>query len=459
MFQKTWGDTSSSYLEYADELPEGGYIVAGRKADYITMGPAQFYIARLSETGDVIWQRDFGQMGGFDWLYQVLKTKQETYILAGNWPGIAHVVNVDKNGYLVFERFYYGNTNFSSAYGISQTDDDGFLIAGATQFSSQGPAVPLIIKTDPQGLETWRTRHDTMPDYFPRYILTTHDNGCLITGNTYTTDFGNSFVARFDANGNLNWIKYPYGRNDTIANGPASLFLNTDGSFSIPFNQEVPNSVQTITQWIDFDSNGNITDTTLIPIHLRFPFTARPAIDPFDSAYVLSNSPYPYEYGWIYKIYRDKTYELVLKPAAPDWASGGAYAIRTRDGGYLGAGTFSPDPINGAVDRFHIDKFASNLHYDSKAYDKSVKVYPNPSAGGIFNLVFETETDDYVEVKIQSIDGKLVFSDRFFCPANTYNTYPVHLDLRSGNSGMYFFEAKTSTHRYFKKLITVQTKE
>lgn len=456
MFRKTWGDTSSSYLEYADELPEGGYIVAGRKADYITMGPAQFYIARLSATGDVIWQRDFGQMGGYDWLYQVLKTKQETYILAGNWPNIAHVLNVDKHGNLIFERFYYSNPGFSAAFGISQTADDGFLISCGMMLSSQSPLVPVIIKTDSLGIETWRTRHDTMPDYRPRYILTTPDNGCLITGNTYTPDYQNSFVARFNANGNLNWIIYPYGRNDTIFNYPSTLFVNEDGSFNIPFIQEVPNSDQTVTQWIDFDTNGNIIDTTFIPIQLKFPFTALPAIDPFDSSYVLSNSPHPHDHGWIYKIHRDKTYELVLKPIAPDWAGGGAYAIRTLDGGYLGAGSYSPDPMNGDAYRFHIIKFANNLHYDSKAYDKSVKVYPNPSADGIFNLIFETETDDYVEVKIQSIDGKLVFTDRFFCPANSYNEYPVRLDLKSGSSGMYFFEAKTSTHRYFKKLITVQ---
>lgn len=458
MFQRTWGDTSSSYLEYADELPEGGYIVAGRKADYATMGPAQFYIARLSAIGDVIWQRDFGQMGGYDWLHQVLKTKQGSYILAGEWPGVAHVVNIDKNGFLIFERFYYGNTGFSGAYGISQADD-GFFVSCWMMASSQSPAVPVIIKTDPNGIETWRSRYDTLANHRSRYILTTPDNGCLMTGGSSSAEFSNSFIARFNANGNLDWINYPYGKNDTIGNYPTTLFVNVNGSFSIPFSQEDPNLGQMVTQWIDFDANGNITDTTLLPILLKFPFTALPAIDPFDSSFVLSNTPNPYESGLIYKIYKDKSYELVLKPTVSDWASGGGYAIRTRDGGYLGAGSYSPDPMNGSAYRFHITKFANNLHYDSKAYDKSVKVYPNPSADGIFNLVFETETDDYVEVNIHSVDGKLVFSDRFFCPANTYNTYPVHLDMRSGNSGMYFFEAKTSTHRYFKKLITVQTKE
>lgn len=464
LFEKEWGDPFWNYLEYADELSEGGYIVAGHKKEFVINGQIQIYVCRMDSYGSIEWEREIGTLQEDDWLVQVLKTKQGNYLIlttAGNavsFGGDVRATLVSPEGNFIFDEFYYQNTGITDyAAGVCETIDNGYIISCALGVLPQGLHSPTLIKIDSLGNEVWRMRQDSLVEYNPREITTTPDNGCIVIGNANNANNNNTFVAKFYSDGNLEWIKYPYGKTDTLFNTALITFVSTDGSFNIPFEQEILNSSEVENHWIDFDATGNVTGSTLIPIRLRFPFKARPAIDPLDSSYIISNTPHSFDFGWIYKVYKDKTYKLIYEPFSPKYVGGGEYVIRTLDGGYFSVSTYSPDQ-NTTGGRFYAVKFSSDLRYTPEEYPETVRVFPNPSADGIFNLRFDMKVDDYVDVKIHSVDGKLVFSDRFFCPANTYTEYPVHLDLKSGSSGMYFFEAKTSTSGYFKKLITLQEK-
>ncbi|MEO5644444.1 MAG: hypothetical protein ABIS12_14075 [Bacteroidia bacterium] len=52
--------------------------------------------------------------------------------------------------------------------------------------------------------------------------------------------------------------------------------------------------------------------------------------------------------------------------------------------------------------------------------------------------------DENVQVRILSSDGKLVYTNELFCPANSHTELPINLFEKSVNAGMYIIEARTA---------------
>ncbi|CAN5619718.1 hypothetical protein BH11BAC2_BH11BAC2_15880 [soil metagenome] len=64
--------------------------------------------------------------------------------------------------------------------------------------------------------------------------------------------------------------------------------------------------------------------------------------------------------------------------------------------------------------------------------------------------------DENVQVRILSSDGKLVYTNELFCPANSHTELSIHLFEKSVNAGMYIIEARTAGAIIRKKLIVTR---
>ncbi|OGU82177.1 MAG: hypothetical protein A2W11_07420 [Ignavibacteria bacterium RBG_16_35_7] len=459
MFEKTWGMPYNNFIVYADELSNGDYILIGRCslfADAMSPYPPQFYMCRMDQNGNILWERNYGNPNEWDQQQTVIKTKNENYLIAGvsltanYFPSL---LELDPNGNVIFFKVYDADYT-GGALSVAETKDSCFIMAcvlGVPQNS------PTLIKADRNGNEIWRKRQDSLVNYSPEIIRATSDSGFLVVGGAYTY---NAYIAKYFSDGNLQWIKYPYGRNDTVGCTIAGLFTHEDCTFEMPFAEENTTTTFTDTHWKTFDSNGNQVNDNIIISNFALDFNSQfnfgiPDYDMGDSVFISTSNPYAFGTQWIMEVDKNKNVTYKTRITEPDSSSKFLInTIRTSDGGYLSVGQmFEPNDDWG---RFYVVKFGPDGRYQSDEFLESINAYPNPSADGNMSLTFDMTKDDNVQVDIYTSEGKLIYSNSIFCSANSHTELPVRLYEISANGGMYILQARTSDAVIRKKLVVMR---
>jgi hypothetical protein len=104
---------------------------------------------------------------------------------------------------------------------------------------------------------------------------------------------------------------------------------------------------------------------------------------------------------------------------------------------YIDQVPFKSNTIDITFDLTSIDDFVNN--------DAEFLVYPNPSAG-LIKLKFNESKADFVDIKVFSISGSLVFQDK----VRYAREIPLNLEeLKAGN---YILEIQTTEGRKSKKI-------
>ncbi|HEU4718305.1 MAG TPA: T9SS type A sorting domain-containing protein, partial [Bacteroidia bacterium] len=85
-----------------------------------------------------------------------------------------------------------------------------------------------------------------------------------------------------------------------------------------------------------------------------------------------------------------------------------------------------------------------------------VHVYPNPSLDGNVTLGFDVKTDENIGVKIFSADGRLVYTDEIFCPADSHTALPVRLDEATAAAGYYILQVTSSTAILRQRIVVMR---
>jgi len=144
-WQKTLGgdgwDTASDVIQ----TPSGDFIVIGNvgsgTGDVTNFyGLFDFWIVKLSNTGDLLWQKTLGGSEA-DWARAVTTAQGGGYIIAGgtnssdgdveanNSGGEFWIVKVSEEGELVWQKTF-GGAKTDYGFAIGQTADNGFILAG-----------------------------------------------------------------------------------------------------------------------------------------------------------------------------------------------------------------------------------------------------------------------------------------------------------------------------------------
>lgn len=145
-WQKTMGGTGSDRANAVQRTEDGGYILAGTTTSddggvigYHGSGDA--WLARLDDTGAILWQRALGGMDG-DGANAIVQTGDGGYIMAGHASSIdgnvggnhgsddLWLVKVNSSGVIQWQRAS-GGTNADEASSIRPTSDGGYVVAGS----------------------------------------------------------------------------------------------------------------------------------------------------------------------------------------------------------------------------------------------------------------------------------------------------------------------------------------
>jgi len=259
-WQKALGGTQAEEAESIQQTSDGGYIVVGYSASNNGNvlgwhGNIDFWVVKLSSTGDVQWQKMLGGAQA-ESAYSVQQTSDGGYIVAGytnsnngdvsglHGESDFWVVKLSAIGSLEWQKTL-GGSNEDVARSIRQTSDGGYIISGWT-FSTDGDVTfnhgysdVWVVKLNEFGDIQWQKSYGggTGNDQ-SRCIRQTSDGGYILTGETDSSDGdisgyhgGNDiWVLKLNNSGIIEWQKALGGSGIEAS---YSIQQTTDGGFIV----------------------------------------------------------------------------------------------------------------------------------------------------------------------------------------------------------------------------------
>ncbi len=232
-WEKSLGGTGPDVANAVLQTSDGGYLIAGQTSsadgDVTTSSTAQrVWLVKLDPSGNLSWQKEYAN--GFT-ANSLIESADSHYILAGSastgalpdFQGITDfwIAKIDNTGTLVWEKSL-GGSDRDVAYAVTLASDGGYVLTGHT-FSNDGNVSGnhgnvdvWVVKLDDSGTLDWQKCLGGTKDETAYAIRQTTDGGYILTGETGSDDgdvSGNHginldyWVVKLAANGTLQWQK------------------------------------------------------------------------------------------------------------------------------------------------------------------------------------------------------------------------------------------------------------
>jgi hypothetical protein len=223
--------------------PDGGFFVVGETTSY-GAGGRDALLMKLDSQGDPVWSKTFGGSlsdAAFDLcitadggcavtgLSYNFNTAQ-----GGGWA-TPWLLRLDGAGNVLWEK-YYVRQAAAITYGISQTHDGGFILAGQWAANSDTAFVLFLMKVGAGGEVQWQHAYGGGGQEALTRVIETPDGGFAAAGYYWGGDWQHDFVEyllKVDSTGQILWQKLFQDHNGyTVGNSTTtSDVINTqDGN-------------------------------------------------------------------------------------------------------------------------------------------------------------------------------------------------------------------------------------
>lgn len=233
LWSRTFGGTSQDQLFAIDLAPDGGFILGGSN-ESIGAGGSDLWLVKTDSNGMEEWSSLFGGTG-LDWGYDAITTSDGNYVIIGRTLSFGfqdyYIVKVDPNGNEIWSEAYNGGA-IEWPRGVAETADGGFIICGNTNFGGAGGDDVWLLQLDAFGQEINSGRAGGSVDDDAYEVIQNSDGDFVFAGLTYSYGAGQSDL----------WLVKM--ADNALNNSPAdfSRLTPVDGSstsaFSIEFTWE-----------------------------------------------------------------------------------------------------------------------------------------------------------------------------------------------------------------------------
>lgn len=204
-FGGTFTDTPYDVVETSDN----SFIIVGSSdSDDVDIknnkGTYDFWVVKLSNTGDLIWEKSFGG-SEIDEAWGIVATNDGNFIIVGDTRSNDKDVTINKGAADIFVlkitpdgdvvwRKSFGGTSFDTARSISKTSDDGFLISGSSRSSdgdilkNNGQNDALVLKLTTIGDLEWQTTVGGANVDLAFDVVQLNDNSIVAVGESSSAD-------------------------------------------------------------------------------------------------------------------------------------------------------------------------------------------------------------------------------------------------------------------------------
>lgn len=213
VWRRYFGGTNNDRAHSVVEANDGGFVLAGfSESDDFDItnakGSYDFWVVKITATGDLIWEKSYGGTG-IEISYGMTKTDDNGYVISGNTfssdadvsknNGASDVwlIKIDDSGNLVWEKTI-GGSEFDLAESVSLASDGGFIVSGNSK-SIDGDATKnngendlWLIKTNANGDLVWEKSFGGADLDFAFDAIESIDGGIIMVGESHSLDFNNS---------------------------------------------------------------------------------------------------------------------------------------------------------------------------------------------------------------------------------------------------------------------------
>lgn len=232
---KFFGGTLDEMGNSVQEVPSGGYVVAGYTRSYGS-GAKDIFLLRLDVNGNLSWAENIGGTAN-DQAFCVKNTSDQGFILAGSTESYGnagghsdlYLVKTNSTGAVSWSKTFGGVYN-DTAYSVIQTSDSGYMVAGCLK-QNNSDYNWYFVKTNSTGILQWQKSESASGWGTASGIIQTSDGGYAASGY-----WGSGVIfdclLKMDATGNAEWGKLLtgklYGENSTT-----SIDATNDGGYLV----------------------------------------------------------------------------------------------------------------------------------------------------------------------------------------------------------------------------------
>jgi hypothetical protein len=166
-------------------------------------GADDFWITKITSTGNLVWEKSFGG-SEIDEARAITATNDGNFIIVGdtrsndkdisinNGAADIWILKISTEGNLIWEKTI-GGTSFDAARAISNTQDNGFLIAGSSRsldngFENKGQNDALILKIDKNGKVLWKKTFGGSGIDFLYDVVELNNTAIITVGESSSSD-------------------------------------------------------------------------------------------------------------------------------------------------------------------------------------------------------------------------------------------------------------------------------
>ncbi len=237
MWNQTYGGNFSELAYALIQTTDNGFALAGSTRSY-GAGMTDMWLVKTDSNGTIQWNRTYGGTTGEE-AHNLLQTTDGSFVLAGNIKSYDNdtinksmwLVKTDSNGMMLWNQTF-GETEYTYAEKLIQTEDGGFVIAGSTRSYDGNESDMCLLKTDENGLIQWNHTFGGRNREECHGLIKTNDNGFALAGSTRSYGVGESdmWLVKTDANGGLQWNQ-TYG--GALFDSAHNVIQTTDAGFAL----------------------------------------------------------------------------------------------------------------------------------------------------------------------------------------------------------------------------------
>jgi hypothetical protein len=212
-WQRAYGRDGPDEASTIQETPEGGFIIAG----YTTPGfpgswDRDYLVLKLDPRGNVEWQRAYGDISADDWATSLSQTDDGGYVVAGvSQPhdGINSdywILRLSSSGDIEWQ-LKYGGPNLDDAESIVATVDGGFIVAGNSHSFGGGYSDIWLLKLAGNGDIEWQKVWSELRTEWTVSIQQTMDGGYIAAGysSAFEPELGAALIMKLFPSGDIQW--------------------------------------------------------------------------------------------------------------------------------------------------------------------------------------------------------------------------------------------------------------
>lgn len=451
---KIFGGDNCDYLNEIHETPDGGYIAAGSTQSF-GAGDHDVWIIKLDSLGNLMWQKTFGDEQSQS-ARSITQTDDNGYLIAaatnnfsgGNDNADLWLIKINEYGDSLWTK-NIGGSDRDRPSEIIKLSTGGYAVVGQTDSYGAG-GDSWIVKINPSGEIVWEKNYGGNLLDHTYSVAETSDGGFILAGETVSNvqNPRDIWVFKTDSLGQIIWIK-TYDHQTHIER--ATHIQTTDGGYIISGTIYL----SPYQFWLmKIDSSGNIIWERTYNREKAISVTSTQ-----DGGFIAIGSGV--ENGGVIKLVKTDSMgnPTFTKSYGEGW---GTYIENTRDGGYIISATG-----NGGLGCWDwivikIDKIVTGLQNLPNLVPKMFHLdqnFPNPF-NSITTIGFSVKSKDHFELTIYDQAGKQI--KLLLNQMKTPGKYTVSWNGKDDNekvvsSGIYFYRLQGgSGHHITKKAVLLK---